>query len=427
MRQSGKGTPDATLPHASEPAGSASGPLKARARSRQGPDSSPGQHWIFEPKTAIWIGLGAALVIGGGRKLLATWRSRRAVARLSLPRLTTEDIEVVADHGRSGVWELLRIFSEPSTPAELQAAAGRALARLWRSDELVAEEEQAIVRRGFTVKWRARKRYPRALTSEIPVSVAYQVPFLEHGGRSVGPENLEWSHRVVGARRAALEEFSDWKPGRGEVAFTIVPGDFESNGPHRLVLQTRVRTAGLSSRWEIEPPHIPFSFEFDPLLRIESMLSLPDQDRGEQIARAVRVEPDPPANGEPSRYLVLGTEWALRDPPYLAVSTPLPCDLSHAISIELEGVPGPLPAGKIVLGAQGLKIGDPAAEKPRVARFEVGSIRSLPDDAIPRPGVRRLKLVLEADPSAGWADPDVRSIWPGRIETDWTEVEIVRR
>ncbi len=93
---------------------------------------------------------------------MASWRARRAIARLASPTVTSEEIELVADHGRAGVWELLRIFSESGSSPEQQAAAGRALARLWRRDELVAEEEQAIVRRGFTVTWKARRRYPRA-------------------------------------------------------------------------------------------------------------------------------------------------------------------------------------------------------------------------------------------------------------------------
>jgi hypothetical protein len=35
--------------------------------------------------------------------------------------------------------------------------------------------------------------------------------------------------------------------------------------------------------------------------------------------------------------------------------------------------------------------------------------------------------LLTADPDRGWADPDVRSIWPGTIATDWIDVAIVRR
>lgn len=425
MRQPGKAIGEMTNPQAGGLPVKSRQPSQPSGRRTADPESR--RSWFFEPKMAIWVALLAALAVGGGRKLLAIWRARRVIARLAFPNVTPEEIEAVADHGRAGAWELLRVFSAPDTTAQQQAAAGRALARLWRNDELVAEEEQAIVRRGFTLTWKARRRYPRALRSEIPISVTYEVPFLHDDGRRVAPDNLEWSHRVLGARRAALEEFSAWKPGRGEVAFTLIPGDFETNGPHRLVLQTRVRTTGLSSRWEIEPPHVPFNFEFDPTLRIESMLTLPDAGRGELISRALKLEPSLPSNGQPSRYLVVSNEWALRNPPRLAVTTPLPCDLAHAISIELEGVPGRLPAGQVVLCNQAAPVAAQTDPGRQIERFELSSVASLPQDAIERPGMRRMRVVLEADPGCGWADPGVRSIWPGRIETGWAEVEIVRR
>ena len=123
---------------------------------------SPNRHWLREPKTAVWIILAAALVFGGWHKLRLAWRARKAVARLEDPKVTPQEVEAAAEHGRAAVWELLRIFSS-STAEPLRQAAGRALARLWFLDQLVAEEEQAIVRRGFTVNWNARRRYPRAL------------------------------------------------------------------------------------------------------------------------------------------------------------------------------------------------------------------------------------------------------------------------
>lgn len=51
----------------------------------------------------------------------------------------------------------------------------------------------------------------------------------------------------------------------------------------------------------------------------------------------------------------------------------------------------------------------------------------MPAGFVERPGMRRLRIWLEVDPGGGWADPDIRSIWPGRTETDWVLVEIVRR
>ena len=103
-----------------------------------------------------------------------------------------------------------------------------------------------------------------------------------------------------------LEEFSPWAAGAGRVAFTIVPGDFESNGPHRLVLQARVRTLGLTDSWEIEPPHMPFLFEFDPNLKLDAILTLPDANRDEIFARAIQLEPATVEAGGNSIYVSLG-------------------------------------------------------------------------------------------------------------------------
>ena len=60
----------------------------------------------------------------------------------------------------------------------------------------------------------------------------------------------------------------------------MIPADFETDGPHRLVLQARVRTVGLTDSWELELPHIPFSFEFDPRLAVDALFALPDDARG---------------------------------------------------------------------------------------------------------------------------------------------------
>jgi hypothetical protein len=253
------------------------------------------------------------------------------------------------------------------------------------------------------------------------------VPFLEEGNRRVGPDNLEWSHRVLGARRAATEEFSPWAPGQGRVVFTIFPGDFETNGPHRLVLQTRVRTVGLTDSWEIEPPHVPFNFEFDPALRLDAILTVPDATRDALIAQAVRLEGAVAADSGPTKYLSMGDEWTLRNPPRLAVTTPLPSDLAHAISIEFDGIAGWFDGGQLVLSGQGLPRRGADNAEAVVRHFDLGAITSLPAGTIDRPGVRKLRVALEVAPDRGWADPEIRSIWPGRTETNWVEVEIMRR
>ncbi len=382
--------------------------------------------WLRQPKSAVWMVLAAIVLIGGGRRLLWSWRARKAVARLSEPDVTAEELEAVADFGRAGAWELLRIFSTTESETT-RTAAGLALARLWRADQLVAEEEKAVVRRGFAVTWSARRRYPRALHAEIPLVADYGVPFLSDDPVRVRSEDLEWSHRIVGARRAALEEFTPWTPGRGDVAFAIVPDDFPENGPHRLVLQSRVRTIGLSGSWELELPHVPFQFDFDPILRLDAILTLSDAVRDEAMARSVRLESSAASGEEPARLVPLGGEWVLRNPPRLAVDTPLPCDLAHAATLEFEGAPGRYPAGSLIVSGQGLSARSGPGLASSTRRFDVHPLAPLPTGVIDRPGARRVRVHLAAEAQLGWADPDIRSVWPGTIATNWVEAEIIRR
>ena len=94
--------------------------------------------------------------------------------------------------------------------------------------------------------WTARRRYPRALRGEIPILVSFGVPFLTEGGPGVSPSNLEWSYRTTGTRRASLESYSPWSAATMAL-LPLVRADFDTNGPHQLVLQARVRTVGLTS------------------------------------------------------------------------------------------------------------------------------------------------------------------------------------
>ncbi len=140
----------------------------------------------------------------------------------------------------------------------------------------------------------------------------------------------------------------------------------------------------------------------------------------QSIARAVRLEPAPSSEAQP-RFVPLNAEFALRDPPVLRVATPLPCDLAHTAAIEFEGVPGLFAAGSVVLSGQGT--GGPAG----TASFPIDSVSSLPPGTIDHPGECRLRVHLTASPHLGWADPDVRSVWPGDILTDWCPARISRR
>lgn len=377
--------------------------------------------WLGEPRNAVFLVLASALIFGGGRRLVQGWKARRAVCRLGEPDVTIAEIEEASRHGRSGLIDLFRLLGTAESES-LRDAAGRALAMLWAQDQLIIEEEKALVRRGFAVTWRARRRYPRALKSAIPLAVNFGVPFLREGV-GVGPDNLEWSHRIAGARRVALESFTPWRVGAGHAEFSLIPEDFDTNGPHKLVLHTRVRTTGLTDAWELELPLMSLSFEFDPRLMTESLFALDDSARGEEITHAVQLEPIPANESREPRYVDLNETMALRDPPALSVLTPLPCDLAHDLEIEFQDVPGRFSAGTVVINGQGLSSSGPASTRT----IPLGPLNSVPNDAFERPGTRRLRAILTPNPDLGWADPDVRSIWPGTTATRWVDVDIVRR
>ncbi len=388
-----------------------------------------GRRWLSEPKAAVWIALAAAVVdrrrpeaAPPGGRLARRW------LRLGEPNVTPEEIEAVAEHGRAGVWELLRIFS--SSPVGTAAPGRRrALARLWLLDQLVAEEEQAVVRRGYTVTWSARRRYPRALRTRDPDRGDLRRCRFSRTAAAAS-DRRTWNGRIACWVRAARPSRSSrpGPPGRGRVAFTIFPGDFETNGPHRLVLQTRVRTAGLTDSWEIEPPHIPFNFEFDPILQArrdpDSARSRPATSRSRGPSGSSRTVA---GDGEPRLISRSATSGPCAIRPGLRWTTPLPCDLAHAISIEFEGLAGRFAGGRLIVSGQGLPRPTRRARDAVIRRFELGPIPPLPPGVIERPGPRRMRIWLEADPDSGWADPDIRSIWPGRTQTNWVEVEIVRR
>jgi hypothetical protein len=166
---------------------------------------------------------------------------------------------------------------------------------------------------------------------------------------------------------------------------------------------------------------MPFSFELDPLLAVDALLALPDDTRAGAFARSVRLVADGEGGlkDEPS-YLPLNEGMALRPRPAIEVTTPLPIDLAHSVEIELAGVSGWFAAGAVVMTGQG----DEGA--PSTRRCTLGPIALIPAGAVDRPGVRAMRARLIADPDRGWSDPDIRSIWPGTIETDWVDVEVVR-
>ena len=209
----------------------AAGLLTGQFARRPGAATAPAgflRRWLGEPRGIVLLVLGLVIVVGGGMRLLRSWRARAAVRAIESDDPAPESILAAAEHGRAGLMELFRLLSEGRSEP-VREAAGLALSKLWVRDELIAEEEKAIVRRSFRVDWLARRRYPRAIRAEIPIEIHFGLPFLNEDREGIRPSNLEWSYRVNGAHRASLEQFSAWTHGPGKARFTLIPADFETS------------------------------------------------------------------------------------------------------------------------------------------------------------------------------------------------------
>lgn len=381
------------------------------ARRREEAEAKTRLERIASPRNFVFLILISVLGIGGGRRWLQAIRARRAISRLHESDVTADEVEAVGAFGRAGAYDLFRLLSD-APREEIRAAAGRALCRIWAADDLVAEEEQAIVRRLFKVDWQARRTYPRSLSRTIPITLSYGI------GGDDGPKalrGLQRSHRITGTGRASSEVESQWHYGEGHATVEIDPRDFPTDGPHRLVLHARMRTA--PAGWQIDLPRMPFSFEFDRRLQVDALLTHLDESRREAMHGSVKLRPpgDEPDHGDPPQLLSLVNDLVLRDPPVVGVAGGRPHDLAHRVEVEIEGVEGRYAAGELVAPSGAARV------------FEIREVRGVPSGAIDRPGEVRMRVHLVADADLGWTHPAIRSIWPGTIVTNWEAARILRR
>lgn len=380
--------------------------------------------WLISPRSAVFVFLALVLGLGGWRRFALARKARALADRIGGAQADAEEIEQASRFGRASLIELFQTLELPENDPR-RTAAGRALARIWADDELVPEEEKAIVRRGYCVRWNARKRYPRALTRTIPLQVSYSVPFLstKGNGNGVTQSSLLWSHRVKGSQRASLEAWSDWKAGPVRLEIPIEPSDFATDGPHTLVLESKVRTEGLTDQWELALPLVKSQFEFDPRLEPTALFALADSGRAQRVALGVELLSARPTELESAREPIPAGDWVISEPPVLKVSRDLPCDLAHLMMVEFEGVSGLYPCGQVIvpLRAAGNASDDAAA------LVDLGPITGFPMGLFDRPGSVRLHLILQPDAELGWNDPEIRSVWPESITTNWQTVQLMRR
>ncbi|GAC1337950.1 MAG: hypothetical protein NVSMB14_04980 [Isosphaeraceae bacterium] len=83
--------------------------------------------------------------------------------------------------------------------------------------------------------------------------------------------------------------------------------------------------------------------------------------------------------------------------------------------IEFEGIDGRFESGFLQMSAGARRL------------VSLQSSAMHPAEAIDRPGSVRIRAWLVADVERAWHDPELRSVWPESIETDWIEAKVVRR
>lgn len=381
-----------------------------------------------DPRRWLFIAVIGFLAIGGGRKWLHGRKGRALADKLAGGTATVEEIRNANLYGRIVVHDLFRELTDGTTPDRRQAALV-ALVRLWKADELIPEEEKAIVTRAFHVNWLIRRKYPRGLTGNLGIRADYGLPGT--GDADLDRwlvEHLEWSHRVTGTRRASDDQWRSLPSGQGGAFFEIVPQDFPEDGPHRLILHPRVAVRGLTDNWQLDLPAQTTSFEWDDHLQAGALAGMPDDARAEKWREMFgffevfdRVTD--------SVHSKIDEKFRLFFPPApeLSILRPdmtlssLPCDLAHQVYLEFEAVDGRWYLGDWVLPANPELIqGKSVFEMPA----ELSQSMNVP--RLERAGRYRGRYVLESCPELGWSDPSIRSVWPERIESPWADFEVVR-
>jgi hypothetical protein len=373
-----------------------------------------------DPRRWVFIAVVGFLAIGGGRKWLTGRRGRAMADKLAENTASPEEILSSAKFGRIVVHDLFRAMSEAPTP-EHRLAATESLVALWKADELIPEEEKAIVNRSLFVDWQIRRKYPKGLRGPIGIRVRYGMPTLANASLNAWlHEHLRWSHRVTGTRRAADDVWANAGVAPPRHHFEFMGEDFPDDGPHRLILHLKVATHALTDNWTLELPAQSTSFEWDDKLQSGALAGMPDSGRAEAWRKVIELSV-PSGDDATPVLVVLDDRFAIRNPPLPMIAMPMPSDMAHAAFLELENVAGRWSVGEWI--------------EPTVSAVGGKIPKLLPEQATPedpppildRGGAYRARFVLEPRPERGWSDPAIRSVWPERIESDWTTVEIVRR
>lgn len=398
-------------------------PVRRPSQSRNSSPSSP----MADPRRWMFISVVAFLMFGGGRKWLKSIHGRRLADKIAHGTANPDEILGSYRYGRVVVQDLFEALTGGASD-EIRHSAFEALVRLWQADELIAEEEKAIVTRSFQIKWNHRRKYPVSLNGTFDISATYGLFELKDSELQRWlSDHSRWSYRIQGTRRAVDEQ---WKQNLCDPPFALTEinsRDFPENTVHRIALFVRFRTFNQTSNWEIELPSQPTSFEWDLNLELNALLAPIVESELDVFTNAMNWQPAslPGPGQEGPRLVQISPGFAIHNPPETVISSPLPRDLSHAVFIELQGVTGLIPAGEWLIACR--KSSENLFQSYRSgSHWDVSPDSYIDDQLIGHAGRFQMRLVLKPIAHRGWANPEIRSVFNSKISFPWVEIEIVR-
>jgi hypothetical protein len=178
----------------------------------------------------------------------------------------------------------------------------------------------------------------------------------------------------------------------------------------------------------LELPATNSSFEWDDYLQTDALKAPFSDEEANQMNKALQWVPIAGSDqvALTLNHVNISPEFAVANPPRCMVERPLPRDLAHQIYLEIQGVSRMVPVGEWVVALRNSDSVWNHEAEVTCPPWEISPEDLLSDSEISRAGNHMIRLILEPVTHRGWANPDVRSVFSGRIEMPWINVELVR-
>lgn len=394
-------------------------PVRKPGQRREIQPQSP----IGDPRRWVFIAVVAFLLLGGARKWLAASRGRKMADRIADGHASLDEIRQAARHGRTVLPDLLATLADGKSE-DLKSAALQSLVELWRADELIAEEEKAIITRAFQIIWKQRRKYPRDYDGKFQIHALMCLPKIhDESCRNWLSQHLRWETRVTGTRKATDDQWRVIPHSEMQLQIHIESRDFPEDCVHRVMFFTRVSTNELTSNWTLDLPGQATTFEWDQHLKSGALKADFDEKEATIMQEALAWERNAEPDTMQPQLVAISSGFAIHRPPLAILTVPLPRDIAHEAVLEIEEVSSNIKLKSYVIASRG-SVTTPHKQR-KVIPLEIAGL--IDDSAISRAGKYRARINLQPKSEMGWADPEIRSVWPGPLASPWVEIEIVRR